>query len=154
MKLVEWLASLVGISNIRPCKVTIDGVTWEGARYTRTSYYTADQDAVRWGKKKAGEAYTQEFIYCLGKLPKCYAKRVNDKGHAMLQGKVCFPYEGLDWYVCGYYQQDSQEFQEYHPCGRNFMLAPWDIPNSKIDDGEPKIYTRKELKVTYAATNS
>ena len=150
MQLIEWLASLVGISNIRPCKVTIDGVTWEGARYTRTSYYTADQDAVRWGKKKAGDAYTQEFIYCLGKLPKCYAKRVNDKGHAVLNSpKVCFPLEGLDWYVAGYYQQDSSEYAEYHPFGRYFMVVPWDIPNSKIDEGEQKPYTRTNIQVTY-----
>ena len=81
-------------------------------------------------------AYTQEGIFALGILPKCYKRRK----------KVCFIVDGdsREWYIAGYYQ--GQGIQH----GPNFILHPWTI-QEKIDLYERKPYDRKEMIVTKKA---
>jgi hypothetical protein len=103
-------------------------------------------DAIRWGKAKAGDKYTETMVYCVGKLPKC---KFNKQGRIKHDAKVCFPnpYDGLDWYVAGYAQEIKPEHDCYNPFGKNFLLRPWDLPE-KIDAHEPKPYTRIPIRIT------
>jgi len=66
---------------------------------------------------------------------------------AVIDGRA----DGLDWYVAAYYQKDPVEvqFAQFQPFGPNFLLAPWDVPDTKIDTYEPKPYIREELKLKY-----
>lgn len=137
--IADWLIGLK-CTEVVPVIVAIGNEKWTGCRYNRTLEYTADMDAVRDGRHKAGDKYTENRIYVTGKLPG--AKRHGDK--------VCFPFEGKDWYVAGYYQGNDPKYDEYHPFGVNFILAPWDVPNSMIDEYEPKPYKRIDMAVNKA----
>ncbi len=139
----DWLTQL-GHRNVQPVTVDIDGQLWTGARYTRVSHYAPDMLAVQRGDKREGEEYSQEFIYCLGPLPKVYVKAKGYRDHGKA---VCFPCDGLDWYVAGYVTDISPQYASSHPFGPNFLLCPWDIEGGKIDDYSPKPYARFPLTV-------
>ena len=146
-KLCNWLAEL-NCHDVKPVNVRIGDETWVGCYYKRTLEYTAGMDAVTRGQKKAGDTYTEETIYCIGKLPKA---KLNAQGRPKLNANVCFPYEGHDWYVSGYMPKTNlkAQNQKFHPFGINFMLRPWNIPDETIDKYEPKPYTRIEMRVSF-----
>jgi hypothetical protein len=68
--------------------------------------------------------------------------------------------ESDKWYVAGYYPRLSgrtqsgasdpadHAFMAYHPFSANFMLAPWDIKDSKIDSYERVPYKRVNVVVS------
>ena len=130
--LVEWLASLPGIREVKPLKVTIGPVTYDAASYLQDM--EADKSCRNPGP------YTREMVYCLGRRPKVVKGRP--------ENKCC--YTRLDdpriWYVAGYTEEIKPEHQEYNPLGHNFLLAPWNVDGS-IDDGERKPYTRVPITV-------
>src|SRR4051812_48726068 len=103
--LVDWLTQDCNAHDVSPVVVTIGDESWDGARYKQTFTYTADMDGVRDGRHKAGDKYTEEHIYCIGRIPKVYA-RPPRSGQSIVRKEqnVCFPFEGLDWYVSGYVQ--------------------------------------------------
>ena len=135
LTLVDWLKAC-GCRDVRPVIVTIDGQSWYGCRYIGVGQYTKEMDAVRRGANQAGQSYEQERIYCAGGLPKCYGKRQ--------EGKVCFQFQGAEWYVVGYIMAKKilPQFAASHHFGENFILGSWNIPDSKIDDGERKPHVR------------
>lgn len=144
-ELKPWLESNNCV-NVRDVTVEIAGQRWCGCEYGKRFKYTPDMDAVTRGLKKAGEEYSHQSIYCVGELPLVY----KPKRKKWPLDRVCFPRnDGLDWYIAAYMTRDriTPAFEEFHPFGVNFMLCPWDIPGSKIDDGE-KTYTRYPLTVT------
>lgn len=154
----DWLESPVcnhargTISDVRPVIVQIGDESWNACYYLQWGEYTKDMMACLDGRKKPGARYSRRLIYCVGPLPKVKLK----KGKKYPAGNVCFPYQGLDWYVAGYMQSNDLKspFTEFHPFGENFLLAPWDIPNSKIDDyertrdGAPRPYKRVPMTIT------
>lgn len=137
-ELVNWLDKC-GCTDLQPVKVLIGNQTWIGCRYTRVLHYTASMMAVTHGDKKADDTYTENRIYVIGKLPKGYFGRP----------KQCYPFEENEWYVSGYMplKNMTPEVQHFHPFGINFILAPWDIKDSKVDDGEIKPYKRIPMQV-------
>jgi hypothetical protein len=130
-KLLEWLEQC-GKIKARLIRVKIGKREWLGARYTQVGQYTQDMMACQDGRKKPGDTYEQELVYCIGTRLK--------------QNAVCFPCsdDGHEWYVAAYLDSiaDKAQFAEFHPFGPNFILAPWDIPGTKVDTGERKPYTR------------
>lgn len=139
-QLVTWLQGL-GCFNVRPISVTIGDQTWEAAAYWQTFTYTAGMDCVVRGEKKAGDNYSEEAIYCLGKLPKCYKHNKRNR--------ICFPHpDGREWYVSGYLPApvDDERMKQYHPFGIYFMLRPWPF-EEKIDKYDSKPYTRVNMTV-------
>jgi len=136
----QWLERDCRCFDVRPCIVEIAGERWENAaQYSQTFTYTEGMDCVRDGRKKAGDTYTETRIYVVGNLPK--VKHPKNRKYPI--DGVCFPYREQDWYVACYISADRLKgFEHAHPLGANFILCPWDIPNSKIDDGEPKPYKR------------
>ena len=141
MTLTKWLLDC-GCTDIKPVTVHIGEEAWHGARYKKTHTYTAEMDCVRDGRHKVGNTYT-ERIYCIGKLP----IKLLRSGKPKPDAKVCFPFEEKDWYVAGYIQDIKPQFEQFHPFGVNFILAPWDIPGEKIDHYEEKPYTRVSMDV-------
>jgi hypothetical protein len=131
-----WLKSLDGIQDVQAVKVTINNVTYEGARYTQVGEYTESMDAVRRGDKKAGEKYYNTRLYLLGEVPR------KIKGRS----RFCFrfPYNNNEWYIGGYY--DKKEVTNYHPFGAYFAIHEW-THNEKIDQHEPKQYLRVPMTV-------
>jgi hypothetical protein len=97
--------------------VTIDGQSWYGCRYIGVGQYTKEMDAVGRGANQAGQSYVEERIYCVGGLPKCYGKRQ--------EGKVCFQFQGAEWYVVGYIMAKKilPQFAASHPFGEISSLA-------------------------------
>jgi len=140
LTLVDWLRAC-GCRDVRPVIVTIDGQSWYGCRYVSVGQHTRGMDAVLRGTRQAGQSCAKERIYCVGSLPRCYGKRQ--------EGKVCFPFQGAEWYVVGYIlgKQILPQFAPSHPFGENFVLGPWSIPESKIDEGERKPYVRHAMAV-------
>jgi hypothetical protein len=138
----------VRIIEVEPVIVTLDGQTYQAARYKSIREYTRDMDAVTRGHKKAGDEYQQEHIYALGRRP------------VFKRSKVCFVFEGdvRDWFVACYHEGGGA-YDEYFgpgsyvppppPLGKFFMLMPWDVPNCKIDTYEPYQYKRitSEIKL-------
>lgn len=114
------------IATLATGQVTIGRVTYPAARYTENMLHTPGTRAYDEGKRE----YTREFIYCVGMLPS-----------AKVRGNVAFKIVGddRDWYVAAYYgtltgrKQEAKEPNEFHPFGNSFMLAPWNIADSKID---------------------
>jgi hypothetical protein len=146
--IATWLASnKCKCFDVQPCVVTINGESWQACQYSQTLEYTAGMDCVTRGEKQAGDTYTRTGFYCVGSLPSCYR---GSKRNKYPQGRACFPFEGLDWYVVCYIERISPQFQDSHPFGPNFLLAPWDVPTSKIDQYETKPYSRFTLVVTPA----
>lgn len=145
-KLKEWLEKC-GCLEVQPVTVIIDGESWPGCRYKKEFEYAAGMGCVSDGRHKAGEKYTEEFIYCLGDQPRPEScKRL--KRNKYIEN-ICFPFEGLDWYLAGHMQLKDikPEFAEFHPFGINFLLKPWDIPNETIDRYEEKPYDRFPMTV-------
>lgn len=132
--------------NIRTVHVVIGQETWPGVWYEEELQYQPGMDCVTRGQKKAGDKYYEECIYCVGDLPKPYR---GPKRNKYPKGNVCFPFQGREWYVSGYMPKDNlkPENLQYHPFGVTFMLRPWNIPNSKLDDDERKPYNRIPMKV-------
>lgn len=114
-KLPQWLESLPGVSSVAPITLVIGREVFSGARYVNTRHYDAGMAVVQRGEHKAGDAYTQEFIYLLGALPKAYQRTT----------RVAFtmPGDARDWYVACYH--DGRDAPHKPPFTPNFMLAPW-----------------------------
>lgn len=140
MTLLNWLKECDAF-DIREVKIIIGSESWRACQYKQILPYTATMDAVTHGTKKAGDTYTVEAIYCIGELPKDFKPLKNNH--------VCFPYQGKDWYVAGYLPAPVEEsiMKQSHPFGVNFILRPWDIPGSKIDEYEAKPYTRTPMTI-------
>lgn len=137
-KVVEWLRSLPNITKARPVRVTLGRVCprfWYGARYTTTLKYEAGMMACTHHGVKPGTPYSDDGIYLVGAPP-------GKEGT-----KLCFPFEGLDWYISGYYLGNA--VTEYQPFGSHFMLRPWNVPDgSMIDQYEVRPYKRIAMSVT------
>ena len=54
--------------------------------------------------------YTLRGFYVMGDIP--------------TKETVYYLYNGLTWYVSGYYQQDNVQYNDFHPFGHNFLLFP------------------------------
>lgn len=114
------------VSSVKTGTVTIGRETYPAARYVEYLETPTGTPAYARGER----AYTREMIYCVGNLPS-----------AKVRGNVAFTIAGdtRDWYVAGYYgnvtarKQEIKGPNEFHPFGNSFMLAPWDIADSKID---------------------
>lgn len=118
----DYLASLPGVSDVKPVTVTIGRETFSGARYTDTRHYTAGMMAVQRGERKDGEPYTREWLYLLGDLPKPY-QRSTRVAFTMADDK-------REWYVASYHDgRDAPAKPPFTPC---FQLAPWE-DNKPID---------------------
>lgn len=135
----QWLSAMPHIRNVQEVTITIGKSTWHGAQYESVGHYTADMDAVRWGKKKAGDEYVNTMIYLVGTKPN--------------HRRTCYKFadDARDWYCASYMLPENMkpEFAQFHPFGVTWQLAPWDIegqPESKIDDHEEKPYQRMEAK--------
>ena len=127
----DWLCTLEGIYATRRCTVKIQGTTYEAVDYLR------DFPGIPSARNPA--PYTQRIIYCVGTRPKKI-------------GGICYTWAESkhEWFVCGYMPKENltEENKHMNPCGVNFLLGPWDIPNSKIDTGMPP-YKRVPMEVTY-----
>jgi hypothetical protein len=95
--------------------------------------------AVTDGRFKAGDKYTEQRIYVVGALPKTYR---GPKRNKYPRGKVCWPFEGQEWYVTGYYEEEN----DGNPFAVKFILGPWDVGGT-IDEYEPKKYMRGQMSV-------
>ena len=135
-ELGAWLARLPQVTNVQTGSVTIGRTTYPAARYTKRLQHQPGTRAYQEGKRE----YTREMIYCVGDIPAC-------KRH----GNVAFTVadDSREWYVAAYYlayrgrgKQAQAERNEYHPFGNSFMLAPWDVPDSTIDQYERVPYRR------------
>lgn len=119
MAVVTWLQSLTNVKDVKPVKVLLDNLAYEGAMYTDTN---RDDDT---------------RIILVGTQPEKMHKR----------SKFCFawtdsPYE---WYIGSYW---SGTKNEHHPFGANFMLNPWKVPDgTRIDEYERKQYLRIPMTV-------
>ena len=69
--------------------------------------------------------YTIHGFYVIGQIP---TKR-----------KAYYLYNGLVWYVAGYYQQVNPEYNEYHPFGKNFLLFPSILGDSILDKSPDRV---------------
>ena len=133
MTLKQWLEAL-NCTDVQNVRVTINGQSWEGCRYKQHLQYSQGMDCVSRGEKKAGEYYIREKIYLIGKKPEFFKK-------------ACFPFGEFEWYCAAYITEIKEPFKHAHPFGVNFLLSPWDLACSKVDDGEPKSYTRYPMTV-------
>jgi len=148
-EVVDWLKSLEwkGISDIKAVRMFLGDDVYEGASYKQTSALDPSCRAYADGQRKV----TTEHVYLLGEHPATYRKR----GKLRENPNVCYTVDGddRDWYVAGYWpplnadQDHINKFQVFHPCGKHFMLCPWDVPDSKIDDYD-QTYTRVKIKIS------
>lgn len=143
--LKRWLESL-GCQDVQLGSLCIQGGHWLAAKYKQTLQFTASMGACQWGERKPGDTYEIESIYVVGKLPSCYIKRArrNRWGTLITPNTVCYQFDGdtRDWYHSGYIIEIPPKFDASHPFGASFTLRPWDIKDSKVDDGLPVKYTR------------
>lgn len=119
-ELQGWLEE-GGCHSVHMVAVTIGSRTWVGARYNQQ---------------------TNEAIYCVGELPQGY--------RAGKENKVCYTFEGVDWYIAGYLATpaSAEVMKRYHPFGINFILMPWFVGDGKkIDHYEQRPYTRVAMEV-------
>ena len=143
-RLCDWLTGH-GHVDVLPLRVTIGAEAWDGASYTTVHTWSSAQDAVRWGKAKAGDTYRTQHVICLGKLPKVWteAKRTREG-----EKRVCFPNGVREWYVAAYGQNVDPKFKKSHPFGDTFILGPWDVPGGEaIDKYSSKPYVRVPMTV-------
>ncbi len=135
-KVVTWLNSFANIRNAYPVRVTL-GLKQEffGAHYVSIGFYTDTMRAVTDGSHKAGDAYEQEVFFLLGERP----RKFGGKTH------FCFPLNGEEWYVSGWYDGESNDF---HPFGNYFQLHCWPAGDQKIDTGERFHYLRVPMTTT------
>ena len=139
-QLVQHLGKHEHVTKLTTCQVAIGRTTYPAALYTECCEVQPGCRAYTEGKR----AYTREMIYCVGNLPS-----------AKLRGNVAFnlPTDATDWYVAAYYgnvvnrRQETAEPNEFHPFGNSFILAPWDIADSKIDQYERHPYRRVPMVI-------
>ncbi len=139
-ELCAWLNGLgKHIRDARPVKVSINGTDYYGARYTAVNQYTEGMRIVQEGKVKAGDEYTDDRFYLLGKRPLKIKNRAS----------FCFPYDGAEWYIGGgYYGGGDEQHKQYHPFGIYFSVHKWDVPDgTKIDTYERHEYVRSPMTV-------
>lgn len=110
----------------QPGILTIGEKKYPAAYYEEVLHYTNDMMAVSWGKKKAGDPYTRRGIYAIGQRPSNKSKSI-----FIIDDKV--------WYVACYY--DEVQVTDYQPFGRNFIISPWDLPET-IDKYQRRHYKR------------
>lgn len=136
----KWLKTLEGVSQVVPVRVRLHD--------PKTQEATAMFD---------GAAYIQRDtarIYLLGEHPATYKK----KGKLREKQYVCYTIEGdaRDWYVAGYWpplnadETMRDKFKIFHPCGDNFLLTPWEVEGSKIDDHDQQF---SRVKITVEVLN-
>jgi hypothetical protein len=119
----EWLSALPHVTSVKPVRVTIEGVTYAGARYTEQLTTPEGSDAYRRGER----TYTREMIYLIGNLPRHYVKRS--------KAAYTMPGDSREWYIAGHWAGQHNQFNpnwetdktKYHPFGPNFILAPWSV---------------------------
>lgn len=136
LAMADWLRALKNINDVQPVLVTLDGGTYQGARYIVSHQYTSSMRAVVNGKHAAGDTYQSTRFELVGLRP----LRVNRRT------KFCFVFEGADWYISHYY--DRTDKTDYHPFGRQFGLSCWDASDGvTIDTYERRPYERAEMTV-------
>lgn len=125
-----WLSALPHVERVRTSSVTLAKVTYyAAAHYWQTGTTPEGSRAYSEGQRE----YIREMVYVVGALPRSYLR-----GRAVYR----FPGDARDWYVACYAGivknriQEPADVNEYHPFGQCFMLAPWDIAGSTVDDGE------------------
>lgn len=100
--LTKYLQSCPGTSNVHAIRVKIGRTTYDGASYV--------QD----GRRR---------LYLLG-----------DKPPSSIGRNVAYRFDAdlCDWYVAAYMPRENltPENAQYHPCGPNFLLMPWDAPGT------------------------
>ena len=139
-EIADYLASLPRVHSVIPESVEISGKVYPACRYQQTM--TTPEHSAAWNRGERN--YVQEMIYVVGMLPA--VKR---------NGNVAFtmPGDSRDWYVAGYYgavkarKQATMPPAEFHPFGNSFLLAPWDVVDSKIDTYERHPYKRVAIDV-------
>lgn len=138
--LTDWLAGLTGISEVKAVQVAIGHETFKGARYVATRHYDSGMMAVQRGDKKAGESYTQEYIYLLGARPVSH-RRSSRIAYRLTTGDT------RDWYVaCHLDGPVEAKFADYHPFGANFLLSPWEVPSGEAIDHYDTLVGKKPYK--------
>jgi hypothetical protein len=111
-----------------PIRVTIKGTSYEGVEYFQNNQYR---------------------IYLLGDLPSCYKR----------SRRTCFRLGSRDgdYYIACYANKNvtgDLRYQRYHPCGPNFMLSRWDVPDgSAIDAHEQRPFTRVQCRLNLFPSN-
>ncbi len=124
-QVAKWLKSKPRTQSVRPCLVTIDSDTYEGALYECVGEYIANMDAIVRGERKVGDVYIQRTIYLVGDVPTVVRER----------RRTCFTFEGQDWFLASH---GDGLF------GRFIMIYPWTCA-SNIDSGQP--YQRVPMTV-------
>lgn len=120
MTLIEWLNSCPNMISTGPVTVRIGDKVYKGVRYVQF----------------LDNSHQTESIIFLGKRPK-------------FKNRTCFRLKDttVDWYP-SWYSPDviKPEFQQYHPCGHVWTIAPW-TPKEPIDRYEK--YHRQNLEIQY-----
>lgn len=137
--IVKWLKAIPSVLHAVPCTITIKGTSYAAARYAENVTISPGCDAYARGERQ----YTREAIYVLGPLPKHYQRR--RKAAYVVQGDT------REWYIAGYWDGRPNPFnpgteRDYHPFGKNFILAPWTFSEA-IDQYETHKYDRVALSV-------
>jgi hypothetical protein len=143
---VDYLRSLPHCKDVRPCHVTIGKVTYPGAYYVQVNEWKSGMDGVVDGRHKVGETYEQRAIYLVGKRP---------FGLPRFLANSCYAIEGKDWYIACHTDTNKpldKQFEQFHPFGYMFIIMPWDVVNSTIDQYEPRPYERTQIQVEYLDT--
>ena len=143
--IAAYLRTIHGVTSATPCALTIKGTVYPAAQYVQHCTVDPGCRAYAEGKRE----YDRMAIMVAGPLPAC--KR---------NGNVAFrvPGESNEWYVSGYFprlhgrKQDSinesdAPYMAFHPFGANFLLAPWDIADSRIDSYARVPYKRVVCEV-------
>lgn len=114
MELVNWLKGLKGITAVKPCLVTIKGVTYKAAWYSRWN------EPLQGARSQA--PYETFCIYCLGSLPKGHKHSNIDRLRKGTQYNV----DGAPLFIGGYMQNEltlkDPMYKQYWPLGKSFQL--------------------------------
>lgn len=119
-QLTEYLTTLSRICNVQSVQVTIKGTVYEGASYD--------------------DGRTQGILYLLGERPNCYKRST----------RTVFVINDVDYYIACYMEgaKITSQFAAYHPCGANFQLRRWSVPNGgAIDQYELTPYARVQASI-------
>jgi hypothetical protein len=161
-KLVQWLAALPNISEIKPITVTMRPgpktvFTFEGAYYRQTHKYGIGEVLNLGGRVREGEDRIEHGLYLLGERPK------------FRRAHHCFPWASNlpidervlqhtdEWYIAGYMpgERITDEFRPHHPFGPNILMREWMSPtvgyykDHKIDTLERFAYLRVPMSVEF-----
>jgi hypothetical protein len=119
-RLVGWLQSLTGITNVKAGTLKFAGHEYPAAQYERV---LREQDG---GKPDV-------FVYVIGERP-----------NPVKKGRVCFNLMGSpdEWFVAAHYEGDVTDI---HPFGPHWLITPWSLPG-KIDADESKPYRRDNME--------